>query len=44
MRTGQMPDNAAAIARVCISAVAFQRQNTISLDLAGAQRGGHAAR
>ena len=35
MRTGQMPDNSAAIARL-ISAVAFQRQNTISLDLAGA--------
>ena len=34
MRTGQMPDNSAAIARL-ISAVAFQRQSTISLDLAG---------
>jgi alkylation response protein AidB-like acyl-CoA dehydrogenase len=35
MQTGQMPDNSAAIARL-ISAVAFQRQSTISLDLAGA--------
>jgi alkylation response protein AidB-like acyl-CoA dehydrogenase len=35
MRTGAMPDNSAAIARL-ISAVAFQRQNTIALDLAGA--------
>ena len=34
MRTGQMPDNSAAIARL-ISAVAFQRQSTISLELAG---------
>ena len=34
MRTGQMPDNSAAIARL-ISAVAFPRQSTISLDLAG---------
>jgi alkylation response protein AidB-like acyl-CoA dehydrogenase len=35
LRTGQMPENSAAIARL-ISAVAFQRQSTISLDLAGA--------
>jgi len=35
MRAGVMPDNSAAIARL-ISAVAFQRQNTIALDLAGA--------
>ena len=34
MRAGVMPDNSAAIARL-ISAVAFQRQNTIALDLAG---------
>jgi alkylation response protein AidB-like acyl-CoA dehydrogenase len=34
MRAGVMPDNSAAIARL-ISAVAFQRQSTISLDLAG---------
>jgi alkylation response protein AidB-like acyl-CoA dehydrogenase len=34
MRSGTMPDNSAAIARL-ISAVAFQRQSTISLDLAG---------
>jgi hypothetical protein len=34
MRAGVMPDNSAAIARL-ISAVAFQRQITISLDLAG---------
>jgi alkylation response protein AidB-like acyl-CoA dehydrogenase len=34
MSTGAMPDNSAAIARL-ISAVAFQRQNTIALDLAG---------
>ena len=35
MRTGVMPDNSAAIARL-ISAVAFQRQSTIALELAGA--------
>jgi alkylation response protein AidB-like acyl-CoA dehydrogenase len=35
MRAGVMPDNSAAIARL-ISAVAFQRQSTIALDLAGA--------
>jgi hypothetical protein len=35
MRAGTMPDNSAAIARL-ISAVAFQRQSTIALDLAGA--------
>jgi alkylation response protein AidB-like acyl-CoA dehydrogenase len=34
MRNGTMPDNSAAIARL-ISAVVFQRQSTISLDLAG---------
>jgi alkylation response protein AidB-like acyl-CoA dehydrogenase len=35
MRAGVMPDNSAAIARL-ISALAFQRQSTIALELAGA--------
>jgi len=35
MRAGVMPENSAAIARL-ISAVAFQRQSTIALELAGA--------